>query len=52
MRDGVTSPARPAWIPAFAGMTERGAGNDGEGAGMDGEGGNDVFGARFRRRSD
>ena len=28
MRDGVTSPARPAWIPAFAGMTE-GRGNDG-----------------------
>ena len=26
MRDGVTSPARPAWIPVFAGMTERGAG--------------------------
>ena len=35
MRDGVTSPARPAWIPAFAGMTERGAGMT-EGRGNDG----------------
>ena len=34
MRDGVTSPARPAWIPVFAGMTERGAEMAERGAGM------------------